>query len=300
MCAVTPQALPYLLLLGSLYGTTLIVSRFAVGQFAPTTYISLRFLIASLGYALIFIFSVQGRKWPKDRRVWGHSSLLGVFGTAIPMVLLVSALLYQSSGMTSILLTTAPAITVLMAHFWLPDESINLRKLVGIGLALGGAVSLVALGENGLPDVSQANPLGYIFTIIAMVLSSIMTIYIRKYMQNMDAFDVSSVRTFIAALTIMPLSILFIGFDFSQVNSQGFMALGYAAVVGTFFATIVEFYIVKRFGATTSAMTTYIVPVVASIGGVFMLGEQITVGMLFGMLLILGGIVVLNGGEATA
>lgn len=295
---MTPLALPYLLLLGSLYGTTLIVSRFAIEQFSPTTYISLRFLIASLGYALIFLFSLQGRKWPKGRRIWGHASILGIFGTAIPMVLLISALLYQSSGMTSILLTTAPAITVVMAHFWLPDERINLRKFLGIGLALGGAFSLVALGENGLPDVSETNPLGYIFTIIAMIVSSIMTIYIRKYMQDMDSFEVSSVRTFIAVLAVLPLSILFIGFDLSQVNRQGYIALGYAAVVGTFIATIVEFYIVKRFGATTSAMTTYIVPVIASIGGVIMLGEQITSGMFFGMLLIAGGIAILNRGEA--
>ena len=34
---MSPAALPYVLLLGLLFGSTLLVSRFSLGQFAPTT-----------------------------------------------------------------------------------------------------------------------------------------------------------------------------------------------------------------------------------------------------------------------
>ncbi len=90
-----PQAFPYIILLGFLFGSTLVVSRFSVGQFQPSTYISLRLLLASLGHVTIYLVSRQ-RKWPVGRRLWSHAAVLGIFGTAIPMNAIVVSLQFQS------------------------------------------------------------------------------------------------------------------------------------------------------------------------------------------------------------
>ena len=119
---MTFRALPYITLLGFFFGSTLVVSRFSVGQFHPTTYIGLRMLLATMGYVILYTVVPQRFKWPKGRQLWRHATLLGVIGTAIPMTAVVSSLLYQSSGVTAILLTCGPAVTVLMAHFGLPDD----------------------------------------------------------------------------------------------------------------------------------------------------------------------------------
>ncbi|KAA3646457.1 MAG: DMT family transporter [Chloroflexi bacterium] len=288
------KALPYISVLGVMFGTTLLASRFSVGQFHSTTYAGLRLSIAALAHVLVYLLAVRGRQWPRDKALWWRSALLGVLGTALPMNLIILSLEFQSSGLTSILLTLGPAITVLIAHFALKDERINTRKALGVGLALSGAVLLAALGETGLPNVSQANPIGYVLVISAMIMGSAMTVYARKYMQAMDAFDVASVRMLAASLFAMPLSIAIWGFDLSQVTTQGYFALAWAAVVGTFLAMLLAFYNIQRFGASPAAMVMYIVPIVASIGGVFLLGEQITRGMLAGMSLIVVGIAILN------
>jgi drug/metabolite transporter (DMT)-like permease len=121
-----------------------------------------------------------------------------------------------------------------------------------------------------------------------------MNIFARKYLREYDAFDVASVRMFAAVLVAMPLSILIAGFDLNQVNQQGYLALVYAALFGTFLGMLLAFYNIKRFGATPAAMTLYVVPVIATIGGVLVLGEQITTGMLGGMIMIILGIATLN------
>lgn len=259
----------------------------------PLTYIGLRFLIASLCYVAIYSLSPK-RHFPKDRNVWRHAPVLGVFSTAIPMTLIVSSLQYQSSGVTALLLTAGPALTVIMAHFALQDERLTPRKIIGVGLAVGGAVLLAILGESGLPDVSRANPLGYIMVLTAIVIASVMTIYARKYMRDLNAFDVGSVRMWTAGVVLMPISLLAAGLDLSNVTRQGYLALLYAALIGTFAGMLLAFYNVKRFGATASAMTSNLIPVVAIIGGAFLLGETITTGMMSGMVLILSGMVVLN------
>jgi drug/metabolite transporter (DMT)-like permease len=290
------QAIPYILLLGTLFGSTLIASRFSVGQFEASTYISLRLVMASLGYLVVSRFPSQRHKWPAGRHVWRNAAIIGIFGTALPMNLLVTSLKFQSSGVTSILITLGPAITVVMAHFFLPEEPLTKRKIAGVVLALGGALLLVLLGETGLPDVSQVNPIGYLLVFTAMVCGSFSVVYARKFMTDLDSVQVASVRIFVAALVVMPLSILFVGFDLSNVDQQGFFALGWAALTGTFLAMLISFYIVKRFGATASAMTAYVIPIVASIGGLLILDEQITLGMVAGMALIVAGITIINQG----
>lgn len=219
---------------------------------------------------------------------------MGIFGTAIPASFIVTSLQYQSSGITSVLITVSPAITVLMAHFVLPDESLNWRKALGIMLALSGAVLLVLLGETGLADVGQDNPIGYGLVFVAMIFGGGATVYARKYMREMDSFDVSSVRMVTAAVIVMPISLLVAGFDFSSVDSRGYFALIYATLMATFAGGFIGFIVIKRFGATVSAMVAYIIPVVAGIGGVLLLGEQFTMGMLGGLALIMLGLALIN------
>lgn len=290
---MSPQALPYIILLGILFGSTLVVSRFSVGQFQSLTYIGLRLTLAGLAHVVIYLFS-KGRHWPRGRQLWGRSAVLGIFATAIPMTAIVSSLQFQSSGVTSVLVTTSPALTVLMAHFLLPDESLTRRKSLGVILALAGAVLLAIRGESGLPDVERASPVGYLLVMGAMVSASASTIYARKYMRDLDTFDVASVRMWVAALAIMPLSLLLVGFDLSQVTGQGYAALLYAAFVGTFAGMMLAFYNIQRFGATASALTAYVIPIVATLGGVLLLDETITSAMLLGMALIVGGVAIIN------
>lgn len=287
------QALPYVILSGFFYGSSLIASRFSVGQFEPTTYIGIRIVISSLAHLFVY-WIMSGRKFPRDKTLWKHASVMGVLGTAVPLTCVVSSLQYQSSGVTSLLLTTSPALTVILAHFFLSDESLNLRKILGVSLALGGAIMLALNGEDGLPDATAADPRGYLFVGIAITASATMTIYARKYLKGYDSFDVASIRMFTAGIAIMPLSILTIGLDLSAVTGTGYFALIYAAIFGTFLGFLMSFYNIKRFGATPASMTSYIIPIFAGIGGIVLLGEEITSTMIIGMIVIISGITLLQ------
>lgn len=291
---MTSQALPYISFLGFLFGSTLVASRFSVGQFQPTTYIGLRLTMAGLGHVAFYTLVNRRYKWPTDRRLWLHASVLGVLGTAVPMTSIVTALQYLSSGLAAIFITTSPAITVLLAHFFLPDESLTRRKAFGVALALSGTIVLASSGESGLADVGKANPIGYVLMLVAMTMGGAAAVYIRKYLSEYNSFDVASIRMFVAAVVVMPLSALVIGFDLHSVTAEGYLALAYAALVGTFAGLLLAVYNVKRFGATAAAMTGYVVPIFAGMGGVLLLDERITAVMLIGVVLIVGGIMIIN------
>jgi drug/metabolite transporter (DMT)-like permease len=277
-----------------LFGSTMLASRFSVGQFAPMTYVGIRLALASFAHVLIFVFGGEKRRWPRGRELWWRSAVLGIFGTVFPMNFITTSLQFQSSGVTSMLVTLGPAVTVIFAHFLLDDESLTARKIFGVVMALSGAVLMLALGESGLPDVGAANPVGYQLVFAAMISSSAATIFARKTMGGFEPLQVASIRMWTAAAVTVPLSLVFFGFDLCGVNTQGWLATGWAAVTGTFLAMLLSFTIIQRFGATASAMPGYVIPVVAGIGGWLLLGEELTWGIASGMALIFGGIVLIN------
>lgn len=298
---MSPAALPYVLLLGLMFGSTLLVSRYSLSQFAPTTYTALRLLISSAAFVALYGVAAargRGRRWPgaaglRRSGLLRDGILLGIFGTAVPMVAYVASLQYQSAGITALLLTTAPAITVLFAQFLLPDERLTARAALGIGLALGGAALLVVRGESGLAGVA-GSPIGYGMVIGAILIDSYMIVYTRRHCRDYDTIDLSTVRTVAAALLVLPLSLLLVGFDLSAVTAAGVAALFYASAAGTFGGLMLFLWVNQRFGATASSLTSYVLPVVAAVGGVLFLGEQVTPVMLAGMALIIAGIALLN------
>ena len=288
------RAVLYVLLTGSLFGSNLVVSRFGLSQLDATVYSGLRVSVAGAAFLGVYLVGHRHHPWPTDPRLWGHAAVLGVVGTAIPLVAIINSLNYQSSGITALLVTVSPALTVLLAHFLLVDEKLTWRRGAGVILALGGALLLAIRGESGLPDVSQASPIGYGLAFVGVVMISVVTIYMRKFMRNLDAFDVTSAQTFIATLVLLPLAWLWIGIDLRNVNWQGYLAVSYAGLIGTFASFLLYFYCVKQFGASRASMAEYVGAVVATFGGILFLDEQITVGILIGICLIAWGILLIN------
>lgn len=281
-------------MLGFFYGTTVLASRFTVGQFASLTFVGLRLTLAAIAFVFLYLIAFQGRTWPRDKQLWLYSAIVSILGTVIPMNLINASLYFQSSGVTAMLITLSPAFTVVLAHFFLEDERLDVRKFVGVLLALSGAITMLAMGESGLPDVSQANPIGYLMVFAAMLSGSFSTIIARRKLQDVDSFETSSIQMWVAALVVMPLSVAVSGFDLSGVNTQDFLALGWASLAGTFLGILGTFYVIRRFGATASSMPAYVIPVVATLGGALLLHEEVTLGIAIGMVLIVGGIALIN------
>jgi drug/metabolite transporter (DMT)-like permease len=290
------RALPYVVLLGTVWGGNLTVSRLGVGQFEIFSFVSLRALVATSLFVLIYALNRQ-RRWPHGRRIWLQGLMLGSIGTAFPMLSILGSLQFQSSGVTSLLITTAPAITVLIAHFFIPAERLSWTKGLGVLTAMAGVLLIIIRGETGLPDVTQANPLGYLMVFAGVSAEGFMAAYTRLHMTDTDPFDVTAIRMLVVVIVVVPLTLLFRPPDFSAVTSSGVVSLLYSAIVGGFIAQILSFFLSSRFGPTAFSLTGFVVPVVAAIFGVVLLGETITTGMLMGTALILSGITILNLGS---
>lgn len=282
-----------IILLGTLLGSNVVMARFSLGQYHPLTYNSLRLSIAALGYIAVNLIMPK-RQLPKDPSLWLRAGIFGVFGLALSNTSFVLSLQYQSSGVVSLITTLIPVITILLAHVILKDEPLTKRRMLGAVIAFFGAGLIIIRGENGLAEIARADWRGYAWTGLGVFSASSGLVYARRFLKSDDAFQVATIRMITAAVVLFPIAWISAGFDLSHVKFSGYLALLYVAVAGTFFAFFLEFYIVKKYGASKSALSSYVVPVVATSLGVVILGEQVTLVIILGMVAIFCGLKLLN------
>lgn len=278
---------------GLLLGSTLVMTRFGLGQFAPMVFVALRLSGAALTFAAVYLL-LRYRPWPTDPSLWLRAGLFALIGTVITMTGYTNSLRYQSSGVTSLLSTLSPIVTALLAHFFLRDEPLDRWRVLGAVIAFAGAAMLLIRGESGLAGLTRADWRGYAWALLGMTSNSAGLVFARRFLSREDPFVVTSIRIMVGAVIISLLAAVSPGFDFSQVQLSGVLALAYAAVIGTFLAFLFYLMAVQRFGATAASQSEYFVPLAATLLGVMVLGEQVTLTMLAGMALIFLGLAVFD------
>ena len=109
-----------------------------------------------------------------------------------------------------------------------------------------------------------------------------------------NAMDGAAIRIMISAIVMIPLAFFTDSFHLQNVQTSGVIVLVYVSIVGTFIAFLLNFYIVKKYGATAVSTTTYISPVSATVLGAFFLNEEITILIIIGMVIIFTGIALMG------
>ncbi|WP_394847045.1 DMT family transporter [Pendulispora brunnea] len=276
------------------FGTGLTVSRLGLAAFSPLVYTGLRLLVALGAFAVLSL--VRRRVPPRDARLWIPALCLGITGTALPMLSIVSALQMVSSGVAAIIATCGPAFAVVFAHIALPDEKLNVRKALGIAVAVAGAASLALQRETGLGTSSgQGNLLGYGLLALALAASHASLVLTRKYLRNYALSDVVRIQILAATAVLAPFVVT--GLDLERVHdpAMAWFSVLFGGIVGTFLAFSSRFHVLRTFGATDAAAIDYVVPIVASAGGVIIADETVTLPMLAGVCAIFAGVALLQG-----
>jgi drug/metabolite transporter (DMT)-like permease len=291
---MSSQAYLLIIATSSCFAFSIIMARYFVGFLSPYTYNTLRLIISSLAYFMLFAMWKRRFRFPKDKNALRHGLVVGIFDTAAPLMLFVFALQYLSSGITAVFVAISPALVIIMAHFFLPDEQLTLQKGFGALLALAGAIALALSGESGIPNIDQANPLGYVFVTSAVLLVVVMTIYTRKYMQGLKTTDIGAIRTWVATICICFLTFSTGNWNTGTTDLEMLLLIIPIAIIGNFLPFLINFYLIKKFGATSGAMTSYVTPIITIIGGAVFLGEIITLQILVSVIAIIIGIILIT------
>jgi len=290
------KALPYILLLGTLFGTNLTISRFSIGQFPPVALAAFRLTLAGLMFLLVFLISPK-YDLPRDKRFWLRAGLWGIIGSAIPMSCFIAALAYQSSGVTSLLLTLTPVMTMVMTYLLVGDEKITWIKVMGVLIAILGSGMILLKGETGLVDLIRPDWRGYTLSFFGSLSAAGSCVFARRYLKQDDIVQATGIRMIVSAAFLLLFVFLTKGYQLEPVRFSGIIALLYLSILGTFVPFLLELFIIQRFGATAATQNNYVSPVVATSFGALFLNEQITITIVIGMIAIFAGLRMMNHTE---
>jgi len=206
------------------------------------------------------------------------------------------ALQYLSSGLFTIFLSFTGMATILVAHFFLPEEQMAPTKLLGAGLAFAGVILLIVTRSNGLTQ--QSSMRGYLFALAVVLFYSFGNVYTRRRLGRIDPFLATAIGIGASFILSLPFTLwLNEPGDIGQISFWSWSAALYGSIVGSFLYFGATYWAIRTFGATTVGLAYFVIPVVSALLGSWLLGEIVTAAMLAGAALVFLGLVIVNRPE---
>jgi drug/metabolite transporter (DMT)-like permease len=277
---------------------------------APFTLVAWRMAMASL--FLVLVLRLTGGRVPRVPGAGRRLVFLALFNTAIPGLLISWGEQSISSALTSVLNSLTPLFTIGIAALVLRDEPITLNRLAGLLIGFGGAVMLASPNLSSGTDVTGTAALvGEVAVALGALCYAIGAVYSRHRITGVGLVDepssglrqatpveIALPQAAISAVVCGVAAILFErtpgGLIALPPDPASWFSVTWLGMLGSGFAYLLFFRLVRAWGATRTTMVTYAIPVVGISLGVVVLGEQLHPAEVAGTVLILGGLVLAN------
>ncbi|MCF3639354.1 DMT family transporter [Rhizobium sp. TRM95111] len=299
--AVRPQPLmdagtwTLLLLLGLIWGGSFFFAKVAVAEVPPATLVLLRLGLAAL--ALHLFLAGRHGLYPIFAARWREFAVMGLFNNALPHMMIFTGQTQIGAGLAAILNATTPIFTVLIANRLTEDEKMTPAKIAGCLLGFAGTVVLI--GPSALAPLAGGTdgpPLWAVLLPLAAAASYGLAGTYGKRFRDIPPPVTATGQLTASTILMLPVALTLDTPWSLPVPSAGALACVLAlALVSTAFAYILFFRIMAQAGATNTSLVTLLVPPSAILAGVVLLGEQISLSAAAGMVLVLAGLVVLDG-----
>ena len=284
-----------LIILSIVWGGSFFFVGVAVKVLPPFTIVALRVTIAAL--ALNLLVPAMGHRMPTSGKTWLPFLGMGLLNNAVPFSLIVWGQIYIASGLASILNATTPFFTVVVAHFFLSDEKLSGRRLIGVIIGIAGVA--IMIGLQALDGLGGGNYtlLAQLAIIGATVSYAFSGVYGRRFSgMGLAPLVVATGQLTAASALLIPIALIVDqpwSLAMPSLNVWGSI-IG-LALVSTSLAYIIYFRILAVAGATNLLLVTLLVPVSAILLGTTVLGERLEPRHFVGMGLLAIGLVIIDG-----
>jgi len=274
--------------LGVVWGATFLWIKVGLAELAPLTFTAFRLGVAVLGLVtIVLVLRPAPPRWSN----LGDFLILGVFNVALPFALITWGEQHISSGLASILNSTAPLFTMFLAAVFVADDPINRPKAVGLLVGFGGVILLVADQVGGEFGAFQLGQLG----ILAASLSyAIAIIYARRRTFNLSPAVQAFGQNIFANLAIWSAAYSLEGPFVLPKLPITWLAIVWLGLMASCIGTVLYYGLLNEIGPTRTTLVTYLFPLVGVFLGVVFLNEKVDWQMIVGGVLIISGVVVVN------
>ena len=278
------MTLPHLLffiLINVIWGSMFIAAKIGLSEFPPVLFTAIRF-------GILAIVLIPFMKVPRHQ-ILPLARIGIVMGVGMYLTLYYSIYLADNTGAIAVVSQLEVPIAVLLGVLFL-GEHFGIRKFAGVAIAFSGAL---AIGFD--PIMFDDLPAVFWMTVSATFYAT--TMYMVRSMERIHPVTITAWLSLISAPVMIVVSLTFETDHWATITDasiNGWGTLLYTAFFGSVISHSGMYYLLQRYPLSLLAPGTLLAPVFSVIGGIYILGDEMTVRLGIGMLLVLGGVLWLN------
>jgi drug/metabolite transporter (DMT)-like permease len=260
-----------------IWGSSFLLIRVAVRDISPA---ALVFGRTVLGAVILVPIALRTGALRGIKRKIPAVVAMTMLNMCVPIFLTAWAEQHIASSATGILVATDPLFTALLALWLVRAEAASRSQLAGLLLGFAGVVALL-----GLDFSSQT---AAFFGAGAVLLSAVgyaaSALLYQRRLADTPPLGVSALMmVFSSAVFALPAAL---DLPPKVPAPTSVLALATLGIINTGVLSWVYFALVREAGAAVTSVITYVVPVVALVLGISLLGENLTTGAVIGLILI--------------
>jgi len=225
-------------------------------------------------------------------------SYLGFFGVTVNQTCFTIGLHFTSVSHAAVIVGLGPIYILILAVLFGMERATG-HKVIGMLIALAGVAVLAS--ENGI-SLHSSSLAGDAITMTGSIGFAMYVVHGKKVAGKYDTLTMTAFNHFAGALIVLPLAVYeavhFHAAGLSRAPWQAWAAVAYMALVSSAVAYVFYFWLLRYLEASQLSAFTYLLPVLATVLGIFLLGEKGSWRQVLGGVLALGGVYWIESGRA--
>jgi drug/metabolite transporter (DMT)-like permease len=257
-----------------------LLCRMALGEnvIDPVSFTAIRLFSGAVTLVAVSRFVPEPEEGRNRNGSWASGLALLSYAAAFSL-----AYVSLTTGMGALLLFGAVQVTMFGAAF-MSGEKLSLARWLGSAAAVGGLVYLV------LPGLAAPDPVGALLMCLAGVAWGVYSIRGRGVLAPVRMTAGNFVRTLPAVLVGIALALGAGVPTRVHLEPSGIVLALISGAITSGLGYVLWYKALSKLATTQASVVQLLVPVLAALGGVAFLGEQMTLRLVVAGALVLGGV----------
>lgn len=278
----------YTVFLCALFGANVVAIKLSLAGLGAFTTASLRFALAVAGISLWARLS--GRSF---RLKPGQARQVIVFSLfmTVQTALFYFGVYRTDAARAALIINLQPFILLILAHFLIPGDRMNMRKAAGILLGFFGVVLLFSDDRQ----MEEGLRIGDTIILLGVVLWAFGVVYLKRIIADFDPFHLAYYPMILSLPFLSAAALAFDGPMLDHIDAAVVGSLLFQALVASSFGFVAWNSMLQKYGAVSLHSYLFVIPLTGVALGWAVLGEKVaTFNMLTALALIVAGIAVVN------
>lgn len=274
-----------------MWGINLPVVKYMIEFIDPITLTAFRIMLAGTAVMLI-LASMKLLRWPKKTE-WKYIVLGALLNVVGHHYFLSSGLSLTTGSNAGLILGTGPMLTAVLVSLIMRSYPSKLQWF-GVFVGLAGVSATVLVGNEAASGMN----IGDVFVFLSILVQVFSYIVIAKAAASMDPRVLTGYMFVLGSLVLFVISLIQEPGEiqaFKEVPGIFWLGFIFSAVIGTAMGHMLYNYSIGQAGPTKAAIFMNLNTLFSLIGAAVILGEKITSGHIYGLVLIIIGVLFGSG-----